>query len=132
VGDHDIDVLGHASNISVIQWIQNAAVAHSEAVGLDLAGYQRLGGWFVVRRHEVDYLRSVLRGQTLEVRTWIDSPRAASTIRATEFARVADGVLVAQARTSWAFVDVATGRATRIHEAVKVAFGAAWAKKVEP
>ena len=43
VGAADIDELGHASNIAYVRWIQDVAVAHSEAVGLGLAEYLRLG-----------------------------------------------------------------------------------------
>src|SRR4051812_31949898 len=77
VGDEDIDMLGHASNIAYVRWVQDVAVAHSAAVGLDMEGYSQLGAVFVVRRHEIDYLRPVVRGDTLELRTWIDSAFAA-------------------------------------------------------
>jgi acyl-CoA thioester hydrolase len=54
VGDDDIDALGHASNIAFVRWIQDAAMAHSAAVGLDLVAYRRLGAVLVVVRHEID------------------------------------------------------------------------------
>ena len=62
VGEADIDMLGHASNIAYLRWVQDVAVAHSAAVGLDMEGYSQLGAVFVVRRHEIDYLRPVVRG----------------------------------------------------------------------
>ena len=65
VADEDIDILGHASNIAFVRWIQDATLAHSAAVGLGLEAYQRLGGVFVVVRHEIDYLRPALRGDAL-------------------------------------------------------------------
>jgi acyl-CoA thioester hydrolase len=125
VGDADIDALGHVSNIAYVRWIQDVAIAHSSAVGLDLAAYAELGAVFVVRRHEVDYLRPVLRGERLEVRTWIDRAFAAKCHRATEIARLgADGepVIVARAMTTWGFVELASGRPTRIPGHVRVAF----------
>ena len=84
VGDDDIDMLGHASNIAYLRWVQDVAIAHSAAVGLDMEGYTQLGAVFVVRRHEIDYLRPVVRGERLELRTWIDSASAAKCKRATE------------------------------------------------
>jgi acyl-CoA thioester hydrolase len=54
VGEDDIDMLGHASNIAYLRWVQDVAVAHSAAVGLDMEGYSQLGAVFVVRRHEID------------------------------------------------------------------------------
>src|SRR3954468_3925811 len=88
VGEDDIDMLGHASNIAYVRWVQDVAVAHSAAVGLDMEKYSQLGAVFVVRRHEIDYLRPVVRGETLQLRTWIDSASAAKCKRATEIVRV--------------------------------------------
>jgi acyl-CoA thioester hydrolase len=123
VGDDDIDMFGHASNIAFIRWIQEAAIAHSAARGLDVDAYQRLGAFFVVRRHEVDYLRPVLRGDALVLRTWIDSAAAAKCERAVDIVRQDDGVLVAKARTTWGYVEATTGRPTRIPDELRVAFG---------
>lgn len=120
VTDEDIDALGHASNIAYVRWIQDVAVAHSASVGFDLEAYGRLGAIFVVRRHEVDYLRPVLRGDRLEVRTWIDTAFAAKCLRATEI--VKDEVVVAKAMTTWGFVELTSGRPTRIPSDVRVAF----------
>jgi len=122
VADADIDELGHASNIAYVRWIQDVAIAHSTAVGLDFEAYRRLGGVFFVRRHEVDYLRPVLRGDRLEVRTWIDSAMAAKCKRATEIINEA-GTVVARAMTTWGYVEITSGRPVRIPEAVRSAFG---------
>lgn len=120
--DTDIDELGHASNIAYVRWIQEIAIAHSVAVGLDFEAYRRHGGVFFVRRHEIDYLRPVLRGDQLEVRTWIDSAMAAKCKRATEIQNQ-DGALVLQAMTTWGYVEIATGRPVRIPEVIRSAFG---------
>jgi acyl-CoA thioester hydrolase len=125
VGDATIDALGHASNIAYVQWIQDVAIAHSSAVGLDLGAYGELGAIFVIRRHEVDYLRPVLRGDRLEVRTWIDRAFAAKCHRATEIVKLGDDgteTVAARAMTTWGFVEIKTGRPTRIPIEVRRAF----------
>lgn len=122
VTPEDVDVLGHASNISFVRWIQDVAVAHSTAVGFDLEAYRRLGAAFVVARHEVDYLRPALRGDVVEARTWICSAMIAKVLRSTELVRVSDGQLLARARTTWGFVGLDTGRPQRIREEVRQAF----------
>lgn len=122
VGWEDIDPLGHASNIAYVRWIQDSAVAHSEEMGLSFAAYAQLGAIFVIRRHEIDYLRPVLRGDRLEVRTWISTVMAAKCQRRTEIVRQ-DGVAMAKALTTWGNVDVSTGRPTRIADEVRIAFG---------
>jgi acyl-CoA thioester hydrolase len=123
VGEDAIDMLGHASNIAYLQWVQDVAVAHSAAVGLDMEGYSQLGAVFVVRRHEIDYLRPVVRGELLELRTWIDSASAAKCKRATEIVRRGTPeVVVARAMTTWGFIELTTGRPTRIPDSVRIAF----------
>jgi acyl-CoA thioester hydrolase len=122
VDDTDIDMLGHASNIAFVRWIQDVAVAHSTAVGFGLEEYQRLGAVFVVVRHEIDYLRPALRGEALEARTWISSVMAAKCHRATELVRKIDGKVLARGSTTWGFVELASGRPRRIPDAVRSAF----------
>ena len=117
----DIDALGHASNIAYVRWIQDAALAHSTAVGLDVEAYRDLGAVIVDRRHEIDDLRSVLAGERLVLRTWIDSVSAAKCKRATEIHRGTQ--LVASSVTTWGFVEIASGRPTRIPISVRTAFG---------
>jgi acyl-CoA thioester hydrolase len=118
----DVDVLGHASNIAFIRWIQEVAIAHSAAVGFDLDAYLRLGAAFVVARHEVDYLRPALLGDRVEARTWISTAMIAKFLRSTELVRLSDGEVLAKAITTWGFVELATGRPRRIREEVRLAF----------
>ena len=121
--DDDIDALGHASNIAYVRWIQDAAIAHSSARGFDLDAYYRLGGVFVVRRHEIDYLRSAERGDLLRVRTWVDAASAAKCKRRTDIEDASSGRLLARALTVWGFIDVQRVRPMRIPDEIRVAFG---------
>jgi acyl-CoA thioester hydrolase len=138
VGAGDIDMLGHASNIAFLRWIQDSAIAHSTAKGFTLDSYRRMGAFFVVRRHEVDYLRPALRGESILMRTWIDTAAAAKFERVTECIRVGgEGSpvaleTVAKARTVWGFVEATTGRPTRIPDELRVAFGFAPRKSSTP
>ena len=102
-------------------------MAHSTSVGLDWSAYQALGGCFVVRRHEVDYLRAVVQGDRLTARTWVTEVKAVSCLRHTEIRLEAEGTPVARAVTTWVFVNLATGRPTRVPLPVMAAFGSAGA-----
>jgi acyl-CoA thioester hydrolase len=121
VAESDIDELEHANNVAYVRWLQDVAIAHSSAVGLDFEAYKRLGGVFVVRRHEVDYLRPVIRGARLDVRTWIETAMAAKCIRMTEIYGE-DGILVCRAKTTWGYIDLATTRPARIPQEIRDAF----------
>ena len=123
VPDSDIDQLGHASNIAYLRWVQDVAIDHSAAVGLDLPTYRERGAVFVVLRHEIDYLRSALRGDHLLVRTWVSSASAATCRRETEIKRTSDATVVARGSTTWGFVDIVSGRPRRIPDDIIEAFG---------
>jgi acyl-CoA thioester hydrolase len=114
--ESDIDILGHVNNLTYLRWVQDIAVDHSISLGLDFEAYQRLGGIFVVRRHQIEYLKSVLPGGEVLARTWIISTSAAKYERGTEFWR--EGELVTRASTTWAFIDSTTSRPTRIPQEV--------------
>jgi len=116
----DIDGLGHVSNLVYLRWVLDAALAHSTAKGLDEAAYKARGQGWVVRRHEIDYLRAAWEGDDLVVETRVAAIAAASSTRKTRIFR--DGDLLARAATSWAYVDYRTGRPIRIPEEVKSLF----------
>jgi acyl-CoA thioester hydrolase len=118
----DIDMLGHASNLVFVRWIQDVALAHSAAVGLDLSAYRRIGAVFVVVRHEIDYRRPAQLGDPVFARTWVSDVTAATCIRHTELTRGRGGELLAKAQTTWGFVAMDTGRPKRITPDVRAAF----------
>jgi acyl-CoA thioester hydrolase len=116
----DIDGLGHVSNLVYLRWVLEAALAHSTAKGLDETAYKARGQGWVVRRHEIDYLRAAFAGDELVVETRVATVAAASSTRRTRILR--DGELLARAATNWAYVDFRTGRPMRIPEEVKSLF----------
>lgn len=114
VGPDEIDELRHASNVRYLAWIMDAATAHSEAWGWPSTRYLELGAAWVVRRHELRYVRSALLGDALNVQTWVSDVRKASCLRHYRILRGTEVLLLAS--TSWAFVDLARGVPTRIPE----------------
>ncbi len=121
VSEADIDELQHASNIAYVRWLQEVALSHSAAVGLDFEAYIKLGGVFVIRRQEIDYLRPLVRGARVELRTWLEDAMAAKCTRLTEML-AENGMMVAKAKTTWGFIDIASTRPTRIPQAIRDAF----------
>ena len=118
----DIDELGHVSNITYVSWLQLAATEHSAAVGWDAAAYRALGSVFVVRRHEIDYRAPAYAGEPIQLCTWVEWWRTASSLRRTEITRLTDGALLASASTLWALVGFDSGRPRRIPEELRRAF----------
>jgi acyl-CoA thioester hydrolase len=119
----DVDELGHVNNIVYVRWLQDVAVAHSTAVGLDPQAYQRLGGAFIVRKHEIEYLAPAFLGERIALCTTVAWFRAATTERRTRVLRASDGAQLARASTLWAFVTSDGGRPRRIPPEVRQPFG---------
>lgn len=112
VQSEDIDALGHVNNVRWLQFVVELADAHSSSRGLDWRAYQKIGGMWIVRRHEIDYARSAVPGDAIDESTWIASMRGARCLRRARFTRGGD--LLVDARTDWAFVDTKTQRPKRI------------------
>ena len=106
-----IDELGHVNNAVWVQWIQEIAVSHWYSV----ADPQHDAAYFwVVVRHEIDYLRAAVEGDRVLGRTWVgEAPKGARFDRLVEFVGP-DGKTCVRARTSWAIIDRATGRPIRV------------------
>ena len=117
---NDIDNLGHASNLVYLRWIQDAALAHSTALGFSESAYLERGQVWVVRKHEIEYLRPAVAGDKLRVETRVATMTVANSVRRTEIFR--DGELVCRASTDWVYVDLARGRPVRIPENMRAAF----------
>lgn len=118
----DVDAQGHISNLAYVRWIQEVAEQHSAAVGFPAAAYERLGTLFLVRRHEVDYMRPAYAGDPLVLETQVLWWRGAQCERETRIVHVGREELLARARTFWVYVSRASGKPRRIPLQVETAF----------
>lgn len=107
----DIDELGHVNNAVWVRWIQEVATSHWHAIAR--AEHREKYVWVIVR-HEIDYLRALRVGETVVAKTWVgEATRGARFDRHVEFANAA-GKTCVRAVTTWAIVEIATGRAVRV------------------
>jgi acyl-CoA thioester hydrolase len=121
VPESALDANGHVNNVVYLAWVQEAATRHADAAGCTLAT-REAGGTWVVREHQLRYLRQAFAGEELEVRTWVATMERFTSLRRTEIARVTDGAVVARGATDWAFLDRDSGRPRRIPAMVAAAF----------
>jgi acyl-CoA thioester hydrolase len=106
-----IDELGHVNNAVWVKWIQDIAVAHwrSLADPVHDAAY-----FWVVVRHEIDYLRAAHDGDAIVGRTWVgEASLGARFDRFVEFTGP-DGKVCIRGKTQWAIIDKAAGRPIRV------------------
>lgn len=109
----DIDDLGHAGNYHYVRWLQHAAIAHSTSNGWSPSRYDELGAGWVVRTHNITYLKPAFEGDELTITTWVANLKTATSLRRYEI-RNENGVLLATAATDWAFVNYSRQRPVRI------------------
>ena len=118
-GPEHIDELGHVNNAVWVQWVQQVAVAHWESVA-DPA--HKAAHYWVVVRHEIDYLRAAHESDRITARTWVgDAPQGARFDRFVEFTG-ADGRVCVRCKTQWAIIDKTLGRPIRVPPEVVAPF----------
>lgn len=111
VAETDIDRQGHVNNVAFLKYVQDIALAHWMTVA---PKELREAYTWVVRRHEIEYLRPGLPGDELVVRTWVGEPSGATWERFTEIHRQGEEKPLVTARTVWVLLDTATGRPRRV------------------
>ena len=114
VRQYELDVLGHVNNAVYLNWVEQVAIDHVEALGLGREWSVAHGGGWVVREHHVTYHRPVLYGDVVLVTTLPQKLGGVRGVRRTEVRRESDGTLMAEALTEWIWVRLADGRPTRI------------------
>lgn len=118
--DTDIDANGHVNNVVYLAWAQTLAIAHWDSA----ATAEESANWaWIALRHEVDYRRALLPGETAHGRTWVSDK--AEGPRFDRFVRIdgPDGAMCAQVRTVWCLIDKATGRPRRVPAELVARFG---------
>ena len=125
-GARDIDAFNHVNNARYIDWANETAWAHSNALGMSMDDYKRIGVGCVVWRHEFDYLAPVLIGDAIDVATWIaENDNRLRMLRAYEMRNAATGKLVFRGMTKFVCVDMKTGRPARMPPEFIAAYKAA-------
>jgi len=115
-----IDSNGHVNNVLYVQWMQDAAIAHSNSVGDTLARQMDEGSTWVAKTHTIDYLKPAYEGETLVVETWAESFKKVASIRLYRFLRGEEEI--AKASTVWVYLDTHSLRPKAIPEVVSALY----------
>jgi acyl-CoA thioester hydrolase len=119
VSPDDIDRLGHVNNVVYLRYAQEAATAHwYAAVSKDMVSHLV----WVVRRHEIDYLRPAFADDELVARTWVGVAKGATMERFVEFRRSNEDEPLASVKSLWVALDAKTLRPRRISDQLHSCF----------
>lgn len=122
VRSYEIDQNGHVNNAVYLNYAEALTVEHAEASGYGRAWCEAHGGGWVVRRHEVEYLRPARSGDELELTVRVELVRGVRGVRRTTIRRVADGAPAAEVWSEWVWLRLTDGRPARVPpELVEVA-----------
>ncbi|HEX7172185.1 MAG TPA: thioesterase family protein [Candidatus Limnocylindria bacterium] len=114
VRQYELDVLGHVNNSVYLNWVEQVAIDHVEALGYGRTwALERRGAW-VVREHHVTYHRPVEYGDVVLVTTLPQEIGGVRGLRRTEIHRETDGVMTTEVITQWIWVRASDGRPTRV------------------
>jgi acyl-ACP thioesterase len=115
VSYHELDSHGNLRLLTILNYLQDIAGAHSARLGVSVADLRPRGlTWVLSRIHLL--VESYPRAEeTVVVRTWPATRKGLFTNREFEL-RNAHGACVARASTSWALLKLATRRPVRLED----------------
>jgi acyl-CoA thioester hydrolase len=122
VRQYELDVLGHVNNAVYLNWVEQVAIEHVEAMGFGRTWATERGGAWVVREHHVTYHRPVEYGDIVLVTTLPQELSGVRGLRRTEIHREADGALTTEVVTQWIWVRASDGRPMRVPADILAAF----------
>ncbi|MBP8972808.1 MAG: acyl-CoA thioesterase [Anaerolineae bacterium] len=118
----DLDTAGHVNNANYMAYLEECGVRVAEAYGWSPARMAEAGFGIVARHYRLEYQQPALFGDELTVATWYSDAKRSSAIRHYTITRPCDGALIARARVTWVWVDLASGRPIRIPDEFIAAF----------
>lgn len=93
-----IDDNNHVNNVNYLQWMQDIGFEHINH-NVPSSFYESNPITWFVKEHTIEYKLPCVLGDEILIRTWIASAKRVYATREYEFVRVADGKVVAQAKS---------------------------------
>jgi len=114
-----LDALEHVNNVQYLQWVQEIAGAHWEA--LTEKETDSYGIW-VVRSHKIDYKRPAKQNDWLTLKTHVALTQGFLSERIVKIYFKDTPTLVALCTTQWCYLDASTQKLLRIPNEIQRLF----------
>lgn len=111
VKEQDIDTLNHVNNVVYLQWVNDISGIHWSLLSNDSINSKY---FWVVLRHEIDYVNQAFLDDKITVYTWIGASSGIRSIRNVHIYKGDD--LLIKAKSTWCLIDAKTHRPTRIKQ----------------
>jgi acyl-CoA thioester hydrolase len=124
VRTYELDSNGHVNNAVYLNYAEQIAADHAEALGLGREWTDRHQVAWAVREHQITYHRAATYRDVLRLTTRVGEMGGVRATRHTTIRRDADGELLAEITTQWVCVRLSDQRPTRIPADLLERFGA--------
>lgn len=114
VSAYEIDGLNHANNGSYVKWCEQAAWAHSQALGLGIKDYQTLNRGMAVRQAEYHYLAPARLNDRLIFGTWLSHSAGSKMTREFYVVRQSDHKVILTAVWKLVCIEISSGKIKRL------------------
>lgn len=119
VGPSDLDALEHVNNVRYLDWVQEISGEHWE-LWAEAEWKERY--FWVVRSHTIEYLKSAVSGDQLELETFVENTRGPLSERVVNIRHSETGNTIARCRTQWCLLDRKTEGPVRIPDRIRYCF----------
>ena len=111
--DADVDRLGHVNNTVYLQWCEQIAWQHAEAVGVGWAAWNRLDRAMAVRGVRLEYLAPARLGDAVCGGNWIVSADGRLRARRRFQIQRDDGQTLLRGEIDYVCIEISSGRPKR-------------------
>lgn len=114
VRTYELDSYGHVNNAVYLNYAEQVATEHAEALGYGREWSERQGVAWAAREHHVVYHRPAGYLEALRLTTRVQEMSGVRIVRYTTIRRESDGELLAEVTTQWVCIRASDQRPTRI------------------
>ncbi len=111
VKEAHIDTLLHVNNVVYLKWVNDISEKHWNILSEN--GLKDKYFW-VVLRHELDYLNQAVLDDELTILTWVGESKGVKSVRHVSIYK--GDTLLLKAASTWCLIDAKTLRPTRIKD----------------
>ncbi len=122
VRHYECDAYGHVNHANFLRYMQETAFDASAAAGYDFARYDKMRRTWTIRETVITYLRPLVYGEAVTVKTWVADFRRVRSRRAYELRQAETGEIVAQGHTDWVFLDADNRRPVTVPDELRRTF----------
>jgi len=119
---YECDAFGHLNNANYLRYMQETAFEASAAAGYNLERYSEIGHHWLIRETDIEYLRPLQFGDSVDVKTWVIDFHHVRSRRAYEFIIQGSEEIAAKAMTDWVYIETDTGRPAKVSSEMTKAF----------